>query len=392
MKKALMIHFIVLIAVLAGCSLTPEGAQSGASGLRLLQGTDGNTTTLSDPDHDDWSPQMVSWKGTNYIYFLSRRPYDGNGCFYNGEWNGSKTATNNETKIFRAEHVTNGVFTNLQLFYTFENNINTLTSIAVISNDQNGSAPLVIGAKPGDGITNIYLYSGIDDGYASEDIISSLTTEVQFAGGAWNPNQYTSSIFLGSVTTSSYWLDQEISVTGTVFRSYDINYLLSGPSVEGNAIVKIIPSTGGRDISEILNLIPEFKKLYYNNTLSIKGFCPALFTDGESERFGFYVSYNGTLFQMIYPTYPDHSIFINETTENGLSSTLNSPDVLTNQILMPLISVTHYPGSMDKTPSYDPDSGLYFSSDRDGKFNLYHVPKQYLRIPSDKILPEVMIK
>lgn len=50
-------------------------------------------------------------------------------------------------------------------------------------------------------------------------------------------------------------------------------------------------------------------------------------------------------------------------------------------LILPLLRVTHYAGTIDRNPSYDPATGLYFSSNRDGKYNLYLVPKDLLYLP-----------
>lgn len=389
MKKMLLLLLLPLLLA-AGCSLTDADAQApGSAQLRLLTGT-GEPTTLSHPDYDDWSPQMVNFQGTNYLYFLSTRPYEG--PYYDSEtsfWGGFTSISNLAPKVLRATEVRPGEFSNLQLFYVTSGG--NYPAMAVVSNE---SYPKVFLQKNEEGTNNIYVV--VEDG----SLFENLYEFDKYLGGVWATDSE-SHVMVGqnSIEQRTFYLPPiglgqpisiSVSFSGLVFQA-DNN---SG-EYEGNAVLSIKPDLSLVQPDHRDRFLQYFRdeldRFRYNQDLAYRGSGPALFTtDGTDTRFGFYVSLGGRLLQLVYLNLYTYTYWASDS--SSLESIVADPVRLGDQRLIPLFSLTHYAGTIDKDPSYDQQSGnLFFASDREGrgKFNLYYVPKEYLKLPAGIIPAEV---
>ena len=405
MKKSnILLSALVLLTLFSGCSLTPGDSAGSATGLRLLV-TSSNTRALSDPAADDWSPQVVSWKGTNYLYFVSTRH------FFGEKFNGSVWQDGNEkgggtNGIFRAvqDKYNPELFSNLQLYAApYETEIK---SIIVVSNGSTFTSPVVYATTiSSGGETNMTIYSSTAAGGLTEtqrdlgsDIIcggkfkpltgSSAGTNILFIGG---PKKITNNYTIASVERELYFI-------GTAFHPY---YLPSGSTINsgntnsGEATLQFYPDRDRIDYLEnLLQNLPTFDPAILNavrqNTFNpdtrFSGLSPALFTHPllQQKRFGFYTSINGVLSIVVYTDCTNYTAFTQSENHTMLNMTTDRT-MLDSQRIFPLITVTHYPGTIDQDPHFVRGKGLFFSSDRAGKGvkNLYFVPQEHLSLPDE---------
>ena len=396
MEKTLLFYCIVLLTIFAGCSLTPEGTQSGASGLRLLQGTNGTTTTLSDPDYDDWSPHLIDYRGTTYLYFLSKRPFTGTFMSNTGAEMEPHTGTKpgGVTGVFLATQDKDSptIFTNLQLY--FIDTIDEIRTINVFSNGyfSGGSIKVMATVVESGGATNIACYDDYE-GLSK----SSLSLNDTLCGGTISANgqEY---IFLGSREERTQALNtipgiDEISIPFLATSYYPYvtssnHNIQTSDKQEGEAILQFEPGNLDAQILLTLSTEPEGQKivnnLLYSPKVKIQGVCPALFQHPQisGSRFGFYLSINGMLSMMVYTDYYTYPTFSSDQS-NSLGGIVNDMSRLQKQPVFPLLSVTHYPGTTDQDPHLAAGQGLFFASDRNssGVKNLYFVPEKYLTLP-----------
>lgn len=394
MKKMVLLLLLPLLLA-AGCSLTDADAQaSGSAQLRLLTGT-GEPTTLSHPDYDDWSPQMVNWGGRKYLYFLSKRQYNGLGLQEgpNG-WDSSFPKAEGITGVFRAEEVKPGEYSNLRLFYVLGDV--TVPAIAVVSNADLPLWPHVWYSKDNGESLEIWRLDHVANSMPGS--VSFEYSGYNYLGGSWVTDSGGHRIYLGTRQTAVREFESvgyPIPFTALVFKA---NY--NGDNFEGNAIMQIEP-----DLADVLEpwkglffrdqqYLQNFDVYNFNKSLLYRGSTPAVFTtDGMDMCFGFYVSLGGRLLQLVYPGCSDYLAWEGNSNYWDLYSIVGEPDLLVQiQRLVPLLSLTHYAGTIDKDPAYDQRNGnLFFASDRagQGNFDLYYVPQEYLRIPAGIIPADI---
>lgn len=385
MKKMVLLLLPLLLAV--SCSLTDADAPaSGTAHLRLLTGS-GAPTTLSHPDYDDWSPQMVNWGGRKYLYFLSTRPYEGP-YFNGGSWGLFISKISNSVKILRAEEVRPGEYSNLQLYGEVPDT--AIYPAIVAYSNYPFPAPVVYCQRIFDGMASI---GSLEN---SEGDLFFIPSPIQgsYLGGSWTEAGSTH-IFVGTNERQTrdflFQGNGTVAFDGLTFKGYE------NENPSGNVVlsIKIDLSTVNHDFWLALQqFMGQIDALRYNEGFSYRGSGPALFTtDGTDTHFGFYVSLGGRLLQLVEVDCPDIYAFVENTWNRSLDFLVNEdPSPLLLQRLIPLFSLTHYAGTIDKDPAYDQQSGnLFFASDREGrgKFNLYYVPKEYLKLPAGIIPAEV---
>lgn len=365
-----IIFFILLLA--GGCSLTDGDTSTGEPGSQprlLISGT--NVGLLSDPAANDWSPVMQTVNGKRYLYFLSDREFMGMDSF-----GVEITTSSNRIGVFRAEMLaTPGHFSNLECLYAFASNEQVKNIVVTKFTDMEPDYP---------------------DFFASHRMNpaeSFSISRINWFDGMVNPSPQSSLDILDQKQLSGY---TEVSTNGTTTNSYLFVSYTTNSAIGPIRVLKpfLLDPFGGPPTPAPIAAFPF--NFVVKNKLFINGqiddawpvVLPSRLDPGKTV-FGFVFSYGGVLCFDININKRHMGDFLDLS--KPLAEMIDSESgALRDERVLPLFWVTHYPGTVDRTPSIDRESGLYFASDRAGRgvFDLYFVPKEVVYSPETVVLPE----
>ena len=342
-----------------GCSLNHDDSGTAAvPSLKLLvNGT--NKTMVSDFSANDWSPQMQTHYGIPYIYFLSDRNFSTND--YMGYPINTGPGTNG---IFRAQMVEPGIYSNLECLFAFPAGYR-VKSIVVPPLEN----LIYASVSPEEGIPfQLYRVENAEGWIGSWSTVMTSPYNIDLAGYA-------------DIYGTSYLYVSHVTNVGLYFGIRVLEPMA-------------VPVNYWDPLSRTYRMIPF--NFIMKKRLSLPGeigdHWPVTFSSerqaGKS-AFGFICSWGGVLCLGVdvYLSNAEDSYNQNQTALEVLQNTNN---VMETKRALPVFWITHYPGTIDRTPSFDPATGLYFASTREGMglFNLYRVPLPYLTIPDTVVIPE----